>query len=277
MTSLPKQTNLDAENAEFWDELCGSALARSIGVTEPTTEGLARFDLAYLALYPYLQHYVPGGGFRGAKVLEIGLGYGTLGQMLIERGADYYGVDIAEGPVAMMGERVRRLDGDPAGRVVQASALALPFEEGTFDYVYSIGCLHHTGDLPRGVSEVHRVLAPGATAVIMVYNRHSYRRLTRAPIERLRLSLTGSSRRAQSMVRGWYDTNQAGDAAPHTDYVSKAEARRLFDRFSSVQIDTRNFDALSLFGGRLVLPRERLLDGRAAKLVGLDLYVTARK
>jgi|GEM_PF-7104936 len=39
------------------------------------------------------------------------------------------------------------------------SSLAIPFKDATFDYAYSIGCLHHAGDQSRGISEVHRVLA----------------------------------------------------------------------------------------------------------------------
>lgn len=51
------------------------------------------------------------------------------------------------------------------------------FATETFDYVYSIGCLHHTGDVPRSIEEVHRVLVPGGRAVVMLYNRHSLRRM----------------------------------------------------------------------------------------------------
>lgn len=36
--------------------------------------------------------------FGGKKVLEVGLGYGTLGQLIASRNADYYSADIAEGP-----------------------------------------------------------------------------------------------------------------------------------------------------------------------------------
>ena len=48
----------------------------------------------------------------------------------------------------------RRLSwlGLPEDHAVQASVLELPFEDATFDYVYSIGCLHHTGDLERSVA-----------------------------------------------------------------------------------------------------------------------------
>src|SRR5205814_4952916 len=94
------------------------------------------------------------------RVLEIGLGYGTLGQLIATRGADYHGADIASEPVGMMRQRLSWL-GLPKDQVVQASVLELPFADGAFDYVYSIGCLHHTGDLERSVQEVYRVLAPG--------------------------------------------------------------------------------------------------------------------
>ena len=72
------QGALDAENARFWDELCGSSLARQVGVADASAESLARFDAAYLEQYPYLISYLPEGALAGASVLEIGLGYGTL-------------------------------------------------------------------------------------------------------------------------------------------------------------------------------------------------------
>jgi SAM-dependent methyltransferase len=267
------QEAIDRQNAEFWDELCGSGLARQLGVTDASPESLRRFDEGYLALYPYLRDYLPKERFNGRKVLEIGLGYGTLGQLMASRGADYYGVDIAPGPVAMMEERLRRMGKDLDGRVVQASALELPFTDRMFDYVYTIGCLHHTGDLPRSVAEVHRVLRPSGTAVVMLYNAHSFRQLVHAARMRRRLGGNGAHEEA---VRALYDSNEAGEAAPYTDYVSRREARQLFRRFSKVKVDSRNFDPLVVIPGRYVLLRERLL-GNVDRLLGLDLYITAVK
>ena len=85
-------------------------------------------------------------------MLEIGLGFGTVGQILAARGARYRGVDIATGPVAMMRDRLRWLGRTTESDAVRASALELPWPEDTFDVVVSIGCLHHTGDLPRAVA-----------------------------------------------------------------------------------------------------------------------------
>ena len=65
-------------------------------------------------------------------------------------------------------------------------------------------------------------------------------------------------------------SNEAGTAAPHVDYSSKGDVRRMFGGFQSVDIDVRNFDNTRF------IPRERLL-GNVDRLLGLDLYITARK
>ena len=157
------QNTIDARNASFWNDLCGSSLARRVGVEDSSAESLARFDAAYLEHYPYLEGYLPP-RLDGMEVLEIGLGYGTLSAQLIARGAAYHGVDIAPGPVEMVRHRLRLAGVDrPDERVIQASALELPHPGASFDRVFTIGCLHHTGDITGAVREVHRVLRPGAS------------------------------------------------------------------------------------------------------------------
>ena len=53
------QAEIDARNAAFWDELCGSVLAEQLGITEASPENLRRFDQAYMDYYPYLPGYLP--------------------------------------------------------------------------------------------------------------------------------------------------------------------------------------------------------------------------
>lgn len=275
--SADPQSSIDQRNRVFWDELCGTGLARSLGITEITPASLARFDEAYMTYYPYLAGYLRGLPVEGRKVLEIGLGFGTVGQILAtRRGAHYHGADIAPGPVAMLRDRLRWLGRAEEGAVVQASALELPWDDETFDLVVSIGCLHHTGDLPRAVSEVHRVLVPGGLAFVMLYNAHSFRQLAQAPRQRWRALRHGRS--PGERVRAMYDVNVVGEAAPHTEYVSRRDVRRLFREFSVVSIDVQNFDTLKLRLGRRDwwILRERLL-GNVARVLGLDLYIHARK
>lgn len=275
--SVSTQDTVDARNASFWNELCGTGLARSLGLTDHSAESLRRFDEAYLGLYPYLAPYVTEERLEGKEVLEIGLGYGTLGHLLASRGCRYAGLDIADNPVAIMRYRLSLLGRSEVDRVRRGSALDIPFGDGAFDYVYSIGCLHHTGNLPRAVSEVHRVLKPGGHAIVMLYNRHSFRQLVQGT--RLRLQGLFSNmpfERVRRQIRCLYDSNSGGEAAPHTDYVSRHDIRTLFRMFREVTMETRNFDTLVWLQGRLVIPRERLLDN-VARVIGLDWYVRATK
>src|SRR5438093_4708911 len=273
---------LNRQNAEFWNELCGTGLARSLGITEPSPESLRRFDEAYLRFYPYLGQYVFVQDLQGQRVLGIGMGYGTLGQLLASQGCRYYGLDIAMNPVAMMRYRLSLLRLEDGDQVQVGSALDIPYQGATFDYVYSIGCLHHTGDLGRGIAEVHRVLKDRGKAIIMLYNGHSFRRLVYLPLLRLRNLIRGRFRSHDGTadrsrwMRAFYDKNAKGEAAPHTDYVSRAEVRRLFQAYRTVRVESQNCDPLVLPGGLVVVSREKLLNN-LARVAGLDLYITAVK
>ena len=200
-------------------------------------------------------------------MLEIGLGYGTLSGGLMARGASYHGVDIAEGPVDMVRHRWRLAGrrGRRAARHAGRRRSTLPFPDARFDYVYTIGCLHHTGNLPRAVDDVRRVLRPGGTAVVMLYNAYSFRRLIKVGLpSRLKRPPTSEQ------VAALYDTNAAGEAAPHTDYVSPSQVRRLFAGFASVSNRPPELRRAPLHRG------DRLL-GTIDRVLGLDLYITARR
>jgi SAM-dependent methyltransferase len=263
---MASQQIIDRSNADFWNTLCGWNMAQAAGITGDNPDDLRRFDDLYLSYYPYLTDYVAT-DLSGRQVLEIGLGFGTLGQLLASRGAEYHGVDIAAGPVSVMRRRIGGL-GLPEESVRQASALELPFADASFDYVYSIGCLHHTGDLQRSISEVHRVLRPGGRVVAMLYYRHSLRRLALGLRHRLK---RGQERSFDDEMRDLYDAHAAGEGAPHTDFVSKADVKRLFNGFSDVRIDVQNFD-----GFRFGIKREWFLSN-LGRVAGLDLYIVADK
>jgi ubiquinone/menaquinone biosynthesis C-methylase UbiE len=213
-------------------------------------------------------------------MLEIGLGYGTVAQRLAEAGFDYHGIDIAAGPVEMVRERLRMLGvPDADRRVTRASALVLPHPDNVFGHIVSIGCLHHTGDLPRALAEIHRVLAPGGTAMVMLYNRHSYRQLM-ARWQALAARLRRREERTEERLRAAYDANTAGEAAPETIYVTARQVRdELFARFADVRVERHNADdvrLISIAGHDRWLRRERALPILAPAL-GLDLYIHARK
>ena len=274
-----RQRSLDAENAEFWNELCGSGLAQSLGITDHTLDSLRAFDEAYLRYYPYLLDCIPVSTFAACRVLEVGLGYGTLGQKIIEAGADYTGLDIATGPVRMMKHRL--LLQNLPGSAQQGSVLDCPFPEASFDCVVSVGCIHHTGNAQRAIDELWRVLRPGGRAYVMVYNKFSVRQWLSWPLATAgelarQLGLNaGGERTVTREQRMAYDPTPEGKEAPETRFFSASELHAMFGRFTSTQVRKENCDPL-LLRGRQFASRESLL-GMIGPIAGLDLYVTAIK
>ncbi len=272
----PDARDVDRRNEEFWDELCGSGLAKALGLEGRDRETLDAFDRAYSGFYPYLYGYLDRFPLAAKRVLEIGLGYGTLGQEIVRRGAEYHGLDIAAGPVQMMRHRLSMLGVGGEERIVQGSAAAIPFPDEMFDYVYTIGCLHHTGALAESVEEVRRVLAPGGWAVVMLYHANSWRQLRQVKLPAALARWRHRSGPSREDVVRMYDADSSGAAAPHTDFVSRQTVRHLFRNYAKVDIDTRNFDDVAV-RGRVVIPRKWLLGSLLERWLGLDLYVVARR
>jgi SAM-dependent methyltransferase len=274
-----RQGQVDAQNAEFWNELCSSGLARHLGISDHSLDSLRRFDAAYLALYPYLLERVPIASMAGKAVLEVGLGYGTLGQKIAEQGTLYSGLDIAEGPVRMMNNRLA-LQGLPGG-ARQGSVLQCPFPDASFDHVVAIGCFHHTGSVQCALDETWRVLRPGGQAHVMVYNKYSLRQWLKWPgvtlreLLRERGLLGGDRDRVSDEQRQAYDANVAGTGAPETQFLSLGELRKTCARFASVHFRRENCDPLTC-AGRLLISREKLLHV-IGPVAGLDVYLTAVK
>jgi ubiquinone/menaquinone biosynthesis C-methylase UbiE len=54
----------------------------------------------------------------------------------------------------------------------EANVLALPFNDNSFDYVFSLGCIHHTENPKKAFKEISRVLKPNGFLVLGVYNKY---------------------------------------------------------------------------------------------------------
>lgn len=273
------QAEIDAQNAEFWNTLCGTGLAQMLGITDGSRESLGKFDDWYLRYYPYLLQHVPVHSMKGRDVLEIGLGYGTLSQKIAEAGARYSGLDIASGPVDMVNSRLQQ-NGLP-GRAVQGSMLQCPFPDASFDGVVSIGCFHHTGDTQRCLDETWRVLRPGGHAYLMLYNRFSRRQWRNYPRQTFGAFLreiTGRLDNPESTTaqRAAYDADTAGNAAPETQFFSIRQIAAMMSRFSSVKCTKENCDDEVDRQGQVVRKREDLL-ATVGKRMGLDIYIHAVK
>ncbi len=85
-----------------------------------------------------------------------------------ERGARAYGIDISEPTVIQARQAFPR----NALRCAVSDVRDLPFADGSFDAVYSMGTIEHFDETERAVDEIARVLKPGGRAIIGVPNRH---------------------------------------------------------------------------------------------------------
>jgi SAM-dependent methyltransferase len=108
----------------------------------------------------------------GRRLLEIGLGMGSDFIRFVRAGAIASGVDLTERAVEITS---RRLNAEMLVADVRvADAEDLPFQDASFDIVYSWGVLHHTTGTARAISEAIRVLVPGGQLRLMLYHRRSW-------------------------------------------------------------------------------------------------------
>ena len=153
---------------EFWDSApCGTR----------DTEGLDEVD-QHLELErmrdarePFIPEFARFEEARGKEILEVGVGAGTDHLRFARSGAICSGVDLTQSAVDLTSRRLAR-EG-LASQLRVADAETLPFEDDSFDVVYSWGVIHHTPDVPRAASEILRVLRRGGRFCVMVYNVRS--------------------------------------------------------------------------------------------------------
>jgi ubiquinone/menaquinone biosynthesis C-methylase UbiE len=107
----------------------------------------------------------------GTRLLEVGCGAGAVLAVLGQEFPDVelFGVDIEPKQLAFAQQHLERAGVEATLR--QADALALPFEDGTFDHVWMMWFLEHLADPVGALREARRVLAPGGmiTAIEVDY------------------------------------------------------------------------------------------------------------
>lgn len=106
--------------------------------------------------------------YDGARVLDVGCGNGRLVDVFENVNLQYTGIDFSKELIA-----IAQTERAVKGTFIHADALALPFEDDTFDAVFSIAVLHHIPSKERRmqfVSEIHRVLKPDGKCILTVWN-----------------------------------------------------------------------------------------------------------
>ena len=283
----------------FWQaHPCGTKFSDAeIG----TREFFARIEAHRYAKEWHIPEAADFAGARGLRVLEIGCGLGTDGVRFAKAGADYTGIDLTDAAIELARKRFE-LSG-LRGELRVSDAENLDFADESFDLVYSHGVLHHTPDIARAVSEIHRVLKPGGRAIVMLYHRDSYNyrvgirilrragarllksesglklvhRMTGEPID----SLREHARIVKASTNGYLSSDeflsQSTDGAgnPLARVYSRREARELFKDFREVKLRAYflNKRFIPLIGN--LLPRS--IESALASRWGWHLWIYATK
>ncbi|MBI3457923.1 MAG: methyltransferase domain-containing protein, partial [Candidatus Rokubacteria bacterium] len=159
--------------------------------------------------------------------LDAGVGFGRHIYHAASFGAEMVGMDLS---VAVDSARLnsRHLE---RVHLVQGDIYRPPFRPETFDFVYSIGVLHHLPDPTRGFRSLERLVKPGGAFLVWLYSDR--RRVSNRLLESLR-SL--STRLPHPLLRlvtlGAALVDWAGFIAPYRVLRSAPLVGRLVERLA---------------------------------------------
>ena len=186
----------------------------------------------YNVYYQYLKSEAEFEYHANEKVLEIGVGIGTDLASYAKNGSKVSGIDLTQEAIDLTSKHFQVM-GLKAENLLVADAENLPFEENSFDLVYSFGVLHHTPDVGKAVSEILRVLKPQGKFIVMLYRRgwkHYLKRLVINGIFRGQLFKHGYEKTIS------INTEVEGNS-PLTYVFKKNEIKKIFSRANKVSIE----------------------------------------
>jgi len=247
----------------FWDaNPCGSRLS-----DEPERRGyFAEIESKRYAHESHIPEIARFGDFEGKRVLEIGTGIGTDALQFQKHGAQCVGIDLTLAGQKLAKEQFSLVGHDSS--LMVGNAEVLPLADGYFDHIYAFGVIHHSPSTEAIIDEMLRVLKPGGTFTVMIYNRSSINyyieimflrkmlrrllypafmpkflsklmRLDRDKLETHREMLLSRPNLAK---QEWISMNTDGPECPLAKVYNKDEALKLFGKFSDVRTEVWFFD-----------------------------------
>jgi SAM-dependent methyltransferase len=106
-------------------------------------------------------------GLKGKVALDAGCGKGRYTRFL----AEHVGAMAALDGSSAVEAAARNLGGNPAVLVVKSDLRTAPFAPESFDFITSLGVLHHLDDPHEGFVRLLTYLAPGGGILLYLYSR----------------------------------------------------------------------------------------------------------
>lgn len=192
---------------------------------------------------------------RFERALDLGCGGGAMAMRLRERGVQVVAADA--GAVFAAGQSGAQCDED-----------LLPFADGAFDLVVSIGVLDSVNDLPGALALARRVLKPDGLLLAAFAGAGSLPALRRAMAAADEAGGGGASPRIHPQI----DVRAAGDLLARAGFaLPVADGERIVVRFPSLPrlvADLRGMGATNILASRSRRPIGRI--GLAAAMADFD-------
>lgn len=222
---------------------------------------------------PWMPDVMGFNQFAGKRLLEVGCGMGTDLLQFARGGANVTGVDLT--PRSVQTSRHHLELYDAKGDFALSDAEQLPFNDQSFDVVYSNGVLHHTPDTAEAVREIHRVLRPGGLARVMLYYRQSWNYWVEIILHRgLLRGQFSRGQTAEDIMSRYVEVNE-GEGRPLVKVYSRRQARELFSMFTEVKTDVRQLTKGDFYFLGPLFP-QRLVD-ILDRRIGWNVIISARK
>lgn len=220
-------TNLEVRT--YWEQrACGTSSAFvASDLPALSREWFEEVERVRYQLEPFIHSIAQFTRHAGERVLEIGVGAGTDHLQFARAGAILSGVDLTDTAIETTRRHLDLYGFSSDLRRVDAEQL--PFDDSSFETVYSFGVIHHSEHPSRILAEAHRVLTPGGTFCGMLYHRHSvvaYRRWLQHSLKDRRLW-----RSTAAVIANYMES-------PGTKAYSRQEATELFQDFTSCRLQT---------------------------------------
>ena len=126
------------------------------GYAETTMQMLAQYAEEAIAA----SHLI-----RGATVLDVACGPGTLALKVAREAAEVHGIDFSEDMLAIFRHNTAR-EGHNNITIRHGDAQTLPYPDSMFDAAFSMFGLMFFPDRRKGFAEIYRTLKPGGTIAV---------------------------------------------------------------------------------------------------------------
>jgi SAM-dependent methyltransferase len=205
-----------------------------------------------------LEHVLGAPLPRSGKVVDVASGTGNIAVKLALTGwyDEVIAVDISTRSLDVAKNVARSLGKDLT--IVESDMVTLPFASNSVDFIVGCAFLHHLPDPVAFMSEVNRVLKPGAAFVIIGEPTHfgmNAINIVKFPLVLANRVQEGMKGPGKSMFRWDHDNIDVHD-------FSQGDARRLLNGFTEARIVTQGFAEPIIDQG--ILAPVRLVLGDAA-------------